>query len=102
MISLQLYNTLSIILIVLSAITLILVYKRDLLMLQLNSYRNERYARWFNSSKESTSMLRIVSCIALFVLLVNSFHFLSATALSALAQIWIIYRLLAAKYKSLL
>lgn len=99
MISLQLYNTLSIILTVLSAITLILVYKRDLLMLQLNSYRNERYARWFNSSQESTSMLRIVSCIALFVLLVNSFHFLSATALSALAQIWIIYRLLTTKYK---
>lgn len=99
MISLQLYNWISIFLTILSAVTLTLVFKRDLLMLQLNSYRNERYTRWFNSSQESTSTLRIISCIALFVLLVNSFHFISAAALSAIAQIWIICKLLTAKYK---
>ncbi len=99
MISSQLYDWFSIILTVVSAIMLILVYKRDLLMLQLNSYRNERYTRWFNSSQESTSMQRIISCIALFVLLANSFHFISAAVISLLAQFWIIFKLVTAKYK---
>lgn len=50
---------------------LLAVMKRDLMMLQQNSYRNERYTRWFNMSGESTTPWRIGACIALFLLLVH-------------------------------
>lgn len=55
------------------------VMKRDLMMLQQNSYRNERYVKWFNHSNESTNPWRLAACIALFLLLVNHLpHLLSA------------------------
>ena len=38
-------------------------YKRDLMMLQQNSYRNERYTAWFNKSGESTNIGRIFCCL---------------------------------------
>ena len=41
------------------------VLKRSLMMLQLNSYRNERFTRWFNQSGESTTPWRLAVCIAL-------------------------------------
>lgn len=47
------------------------VFKRDLMMLQQNSYRPERYVRWFNQNNESTTPWRLGACIALFLLLVN-------------------------------
>ncbi|MDE6377939.1 MAG: UDP-N-acetylmuramoyl-tripeptide--D-alanyl-D-alanine ligase, partial [Duncaniella sp.] len=36
-------------------------FKRDLMMLQQNSYRPERYRRWLNSSQDTTSTMRLVS-----------------------------------------
>lgn len=33
--------------------------RRDLMMLQQNSYMNDRYIRWFNQSSESTNYIRI-------------------------------------------
>lgn len=47
------------------------VYARDLMMLQQNSYRNERYQRWFSQSGESTNLGRIFCCVALMFLLVE-------------------------------
>ena len=47
------------------------VFKRSLMMLQLNSYRNERFTRWFNQSGESTNPWRLAACIALFFTMVN-------------------------------
>jgi UDP-N-acetylmuramoyl-tripeptide--D-alanyl-D-alanine ligase len=41
--------------------------KRDLMMLQQNSYRNERYTRWLSTSKDTTSMWRMCGLIILFV-----------------------------------
>jgi UDP-N-acetylmuramoyl-tripeptide--D-alanyl-D-alanine ligase len=41
--------------------------KRDLMMLQQNSYRNERYTRWLSTSKDTTSLWRICGLIILFV-----------------------------------
>lgn len=55
-----------------TAADLAAVLKRDLMMLQLNSYRNERYARWFNQSGESTTPWRLAACIALFLTLVHN------------------------------
>lgn len=36
-----------------------LEYKRDLMMLQQNSYRNERYTKWLRTSGDSTSVWRL-------------------------------------------
>lgn len=36
-----------------AALDLWQVYKRDLMMLQQNSYRNERYTAWFNKSAKA-------------------------------------------------
>lgn len=60
---------------VLTAAYLIQVFRRDLMMLQQNSYRNERYTRWFNTSGESTRPTRIMGCIALFLILVHHLPF---------------------------
>ena len=47
------------------------VYSRDLMMLQQNSYRNERYLRWFETSGESTTLPRIFCLIAFFVMVLG-------------------------------
>lgn len=73
----------SIILASCAALDLIVVLKRDLMMLQQNSYRNERYIRWFNTSSETTSPWRMGACIALFLLLVNNLPELLANIISA-------------------
>ena len=36
-------------------------FRRDLMMLQQNSYRNERYNRWLHASQDTTSAMRLVS-----------------------------------------
>ncbi len=36
-------------------------FRRDLMMLQQNSYRNERYNRWLHTSQDTTSVMRLVS-----------------------------------------
>ncbi len=41
-------------------INLILELKRDLMMLQQNSYRNERYMRWLRTSGDTTSVVRLL------------------------------------------
>lgn len=75
----NLFLIINIILSVCCIADLIVVLKRDLMMLQQNSYRNERYVRWFNQSNESTTPWRLGACIALFLLLVNHLpHFISA------------------------
>mgnify|MGYP000013662931 CR=1 FL=1 len=33
--------------------------KRDLMMLQQNSYRNDRYMRWLRASGDTTSVIRL-------------------------------------------
>lgn len=44
-------------------------YTRDLMMMQQNSYRNERYMRWLKSSRDTTSYPRLVGmCVALLAL----------------------------------
>lgn len=63
---------LQILTILVAILDLYFVYSRDLMMLQQNSYRNERYLRWFHQSNESTTINRIVCMFALFVLLVET------------------------------
>ena len=49
----------------------LLELKRDLMMLQQNSYRNERYMRWLRSSQDSTSYPRIIALGILLISLTN-------------------------------
>ena len=46
-------------------------FKRDLMMMQQNSYRNERYMRWLKSSKDSTSYPRLIGICTAFLALVT-------------------------------
>ncbi len=51
----------NIVAIIIASIALIFEFKRQLMMLQQNSYRNERYKRWLTTSEDSTSTMRLVS-----------------------------------------
>lgn len=97
--SFELNFWISILLLVSALFALTAVFKRDLMMLQLNSYRNERYSRWFNQSNESTAIFRIIACIALFLILVRRFPFFFTGGASAIALIWIAIVQFRKKYK---
>ena len=49
---------------------LVMEFKRTMMMLQQNSYRNERYMRWLGTSGDSTSMNRLLTIIVLLVALI--------------------------------
>ncbi len=46
-------------------------YRRVLMMLQQNSYRNERYMRWLRASADTTSFIRMFAMIVMFVSLIS-------------------------------
>lgn len=52
------FSTLAIILVL---ILLYFEYRRVLMMLQQNSYRNQRYRRWLKTSQDSTSIMRLLT-----------------------------------------
>lgn len=52
-----------------AAVNLVFEFKYNLQMLQQNSYRNERYMRWLNSSGDSTSINRLLSMALIFSML---------------------------------
>lgn len=64
--------TIDILLAIVSTIYLVLVLKRDLQMLQQNSYRNERYKKWLDMNGEYTATSR-VACMVFGLLLVTTF-----------------------------
>ncbi len=47
--------------IIIAVIALVFEFRRQLMMLQQNSYRNDRYSRWLSTSQDSTSAMRLVS-----------------------------------------
>ena len=59
----------TIVAIVLAGVNLVLELTRDLMMLQQNSYRRERYMRWLRESGDTTSWLRLVSMAVLLMAL---------------------------------
>lgn len=73
--------------------------RRDLMMLQQNSYMNDRYARWFNQSGESTNYIRIGACIALLLCLVRHIPFWAGMGCALIIMLWISVSLLKRKYK---
>ena len=99
MVEAELNNWILISLLCIGALALLIVLKRDLLMLQLNSYRNERYVRWFNQSDESTSTNRILCCVALFAVRVRRFPFYGIGTIAFICVAIVGVALLKAKYK---
>ncbi len=52
-----------------AVVTFAFEFKYDLQMLQQNSYRNERYTRWLNSSGDTTSINRLLTMALIFSML---------------------------------
>ncbi|MDE7145213.1 MAG: hypothetical protein K2O30_03575 [Duncaniella sp.] len=90
---------LGIIAIILAAINVILEFKRDLMMLQQNSYRNERYNRWLSSSQDTTSTMRLVSGAVVLASLSTLSIPVISLSLIGIVSIVNIFRLAGAKYK---
>lgn len=88
-----------IVIIAAAAVDMFFVYSRDLMMLQQNSYRNERYLRWFNQSKESTSMTRLFCMIAFFVIALGRVPAILTYPVVILILVWQIISLATRKYK---
>lgn len=95
----QILTGMLIALLIIAAIDMYCVYARDLMMLQQNSYRNERYVRWFNQSGESTTLLRLFQAVALFCLLVRRIPQEITFTLAIIILIWQIVALAGKKYK---
>ena len=89
----------NIIAIVLAAICVIYEFRRQLMMLQQNSYRNERYRRWLSTSQDTTSTMRLVTgAVALASLSTLSVPMVSL-CLVTLISIVNIFNLAGKKYK---
>lgn len=88
-----------IIAIVLAVINVVLEFKRDLMMLQQNSYRNDRYNRWLSSSQDSTSTMRLVSGAVVLASLSTLSLPMISIGLVAIISIVNIFNLAGRKYK---
>ena len=89
----------TIIAIVLASINVVLEFKRDLMMLQQNSYRNERYNRWLSTSHDTTSTMRLVSGAVVLAALSTLSVPIVSTNLISLVCIVNIFILAGKKYK---
>lgn len=88
------------ILLILVAITdLGMVMRRELMMFQQNSYRPDRYIRWFKMAGESTSFSRLGTLIVLLLLLVYHIPFIAKAVISIAILATQIIKLAKAKYK---
>lgn len=91
-----------ILLAIVAIIYMVLVVKRDLQMLQQNSYRNERYKNWMNVNNEYTTPSRI-ACMVMGMLLASMFAgfgwFAVVRVIAALALAVMSYKLATKKYK---
>ena len=73
--------------------------RRDLMILQQNSYRNERYTRWLQQSGDNTSYVRLSALIIFFIGLANLHLNALAAPLVSLLSIYVMYRNITAKHK---
>ncbi len=73
--------------------------RRDLMMLQQNSYRNERYRRWLSASGDTTSASRLAGLVVFFICLFPMATHNAAMVLSGGFSLWSGIVLLRRKYK---
>lgn len=73
--------------------------KRDLMMLQQNSYRNERYMRWLRTSGDTTSYIRLGAYIAVLIMMAPQLSERTRCLLPLTVALINIFYLLTASYK---
>lgn len=73
--------------------------RRDLMMLQQNSYRDERYVRWLKESHDSTKYDNLIGWVIFLLSLVPQINVLSSLLLIGVFSLWNFLRLIKAKYK---
>ncbi|MCM1021969.1 MAG: UDP-N-acetylmuramoyl-tripeptide--D-alanyl-D-alanine ligase [Muribaculum sp.] len=101
MISVQSYLnfTAILLLLVIAILNLALELRRDLMMLQQNSYRGERYYRWLRTSCDTTSWVRLFTYIALGCLLLNAVPVVAACVIAVVPLLCNVMSLAKARYK---
>lgn len=75
------------------------VYSRDLMMLQQNSYRNERYLRWYSQAKESTATGRLFCMVAFFLMVLGRVPAVLTYPAVIIILLWQTFSLARKKYK---
>ena len=75
------------------------VYSRDLMMLQQNSYRNERYLRWYSQAKESTATGRLFCMVAFFLMVLGRVPAVLTYPAVIIILMWQTFSLARKKYK---
>lgn len=81
------------------AASFLLELKRDLMMMQQNSYRNERYVRWLRSSGDMTSWLRVAALVVFVIIQLPFVGLVTVCTCVLLLSVYNILRLTTAKYK---
>lgn len=89
----------SIISCILAFVSTILSMKRDLMMLQQNSTRNDRFTKWMAESGESTKVPRLLAMACFFITFLKFVPYLISNSLICALSLWWIVNLLIAKYK---
>lgn len=84
---------------ILSCCAMLLELKRDLMMLQQNSYRNERYSRWLKVSSDTTSIVRLSAIAVLFVSMIRFVPTIVSVILLGIEGLVIALKLSNQKYK---
>lgn len=84
---------------VLALTSLYFEFRRQLMMLQQNSYRNERYRRWLSESGDSTTVMRLVTATVAMATLSTFSVPLVSMGLIAAVSIVNIFNLAGRKYK---
>ena len=86
-------------LIIAGLVNIALELRRDLMMLQQNSYRNERYMRWLRTSADTTSYIRLCAYIALLVMMAPQLSESFRSAVGLTVMLINIFNLCTATYK---
>lgn len=84
---------------VIAIFTILLQLKRELMMLQQNTYRNDRYSHWIKDTKESTTYDRLFGWLILLLVLWAYRQQALCLGMVAAFDIVNIIRLLKARYK---
>ncbi|MDE7443857.1 MAG: UDP-N-acetylmuramoyl-tripeptide--D-alanyl-D-alanine ligase, partial [Muribaculaceae bacterium] len=74
-------------------------FRRMLMMLQQNSYRNERFVNWLNTSADTTSMSRLTGMIVFFAAMVNFVPHIAGYVIMILFFVGDVWNLARKKYK---
>ncbi len=87
------------IVLIIALFSVVMEYRRTLMMLQQNSYRNERYMRWLRTSGDSTSFMRIIAIMVFLLSLTPYIPGNVAIELISFVSAINLWKLVRAKYK---